>query len=406
MTHLHFIIRKPIWYDESRELALAFQSLLDVIRQFQSVNIILLESSTPPDKTNHFELDEAISQALDEIKIQSDNDFIFFIKDPALLVSPLVIERMTNILKQQNIQCVLPSSYPEEFPATDKNQHYFTLQSYQHYVSEVLAPEAKAIKAFDQRSSHFFAVRYQFLINQQIHSGYFQIPEQFPEQTAIAMGAYIHPFVDYFHGANLDMLEYIPAAAGNLLDIGCSSGEFGAAVIHQLNLQVEGIEINHSAAEIARDKLHKVYQGDALTLQTDQQFDCVTCLDVLEHFPNPDALLKQISDNYLHDKGTLLLNLPNIGHWSIVEDLLSGHWDYVPGGTLCHTHLQFFTRHTILTMLERNHYQLIEIIPTQVDLPDRIHKRLALLETDGQIIDRENLKTISFKVIAQKETNS
>ncbi len=55
-------------------------------------------------------------------------------------------------------------------------------------------------------------------------------------------------------------------------------------------------------------------------------------------------------------------------------------------------------------MMTRNHYSVLNIIPTQMLLPDRIQKRLALLETEGQSIDWENLKTIGFKVIAHKDT--
>ncbi len=405
MTPLHFIIRKPCWYDDSKELTLAFNSLLETIHYFNEADVILLESRLSPEKDDPLELDRHISNALTEIERQhnSDSDFIFFIKDPALIVDKHVIPRMVSVLQNNTINCVVPSSYPCEFP-TSNNLHYFTLKGYQHYVSEVLEPVHHSIKDFDGRSTHIFAVELQFLLENNIHSQFFQIPAQFSPETAIALGAYIHPFVDYFNGANLDILEYIPASAKTLLDIGCSSGEFGSAVINKLQLHVEGIEINDTAANIAKNKLHKVYHGDALKLATDTTFDCVTCLDVLEHFADVDKLLQQIARCYLKDSGTLLLNLPNIGHWSIVDDLLSGRWDYLPGGTLCNTHLQFFTCRTIIDMLQRNQYLVTDIIPVQAALPDTIEKQFKMLEAAGKKIDWESLTTISFKVIAHKDT--
>lgn len=404
MTHLHFIIRKPGWYDDSKELTLAFNSLLDTIHFSSEADVILLESRLSSEKDNRLELDKQISNALAEIEPSNNNEsnLIFFIREPALIVDKHVIPRMVSALQNNNIDCIVPSSYPLEFP-TNNNQHYFTLTGYQHYVSDALEPVHSSIKDFDGRSTHIFAVDHKFLLNNNIHSQFFQIPTQFSSGTAIALGAYIHPFVDYFNGANLDMLEFIPASAKTLLDIGCSSGEFGAAVINKLQIHVEGIEINNTAANIAKDKLHKVYHGDALNLVTNAAFDCVTCLDVLEHFADVDKLLQQIASYYLKDSGVLLLNLPNVGHWSIVDDLLSGHWDYLPGGTLCNTHLQFFTRSTIIDMMKRNQYQVTDIIPVQAALPDNIEQQFKVMETAGKKIDWENLKTISFKVIAHKD---
>ena len=45
--------------------------------------------------------------------------------------------------------------------------------------------------------------------------------------------------------------------------------------------------------------------------------------------------------------GRLVLSVPNVGHWAVVEDLLAGRWDYLPIGLLCYTHYRFFTRRTL-----------------------------------------------------------
>ena len=42
-----------------------------------------------------------------------------------------------------------------------------------------------------------------------------------------------------------------------------------------------------------------------------------------------------------------IFSIPNVGHYSIVEDLIAGRWDYLPIGLLCYTHFRFFTRHTL-----------------------------------------------------------
>ena len=39
--------------------------------------------------------------------------------------------------------------------------------------------------------------------------------------------------------------------------------------------------------------------------------------------------------------GVVVLSVPNVGHWSVVADLLAGRWDYLPAGLVCVTHLRF-----------------------------------------------------------------
>lgn len=404
MPTLHILIIYPIWYKESAELSLAFDLFKNNFPKAYRINFIILETNKNADEfPDDIKLNDAIESALNDIlRLQAaDSDVIFFVKEPAILMHEAVIHRMVRLINNEEIDCVIPSSYPDEYP-TAPEQHYFTLKGYESYVSTYLKEKEAGFIAYDNRAVFMFAIKPSLISKIIKQPGYFQIPAQSGHKTVISLGAYIHPFFDYFSGANEEMIELIPLMAKSLLDIGCSNGEFAYAVKKQRSIFVAGIEVNATAAKIAQAKIDKVYMSDALTLTTDQQFDCVTCLDVLEHFSEPDTLLKHIASTFLNDHGTLLLSIPNIGHWSIVNDLLSGRWDYLPGGTLCTTHVRFFTRKTITDLLKRSGFEVEKIIPVQAELPQKTHDNLLSLEKQGQHIDWESLKTVSFRVIARK----
>ncbi|MFC2149963.1 class I SAM-dependent methyltransferase [Calditrichota bacterium] len=97
-----------------------------------------------------------------------------------------------------------------------------------------------------------------------------------------------------------------------VLDIGCGTGEFLARLAH--DYQVVGLETEPKAAEYARVKHGiEVISGmlEESALQP-KQFSLITMWHVLEHVPDPQNVMKIISD-LLEDGGHLILGLPNIG---------------------------------------------------------------------------------------------
>jgi 2-polyprenyl-3-methyl-5-hydroxy-6-metoxy-1,4-benzoquinol methylase len=81
-------------------------------------------------------------------------------------------------------------------------------------------------------------------------------------------------------------------------------------------------------------------------------FDYVVCGDILEHLKDPYAILRRIME-WLNPGGKLLVCLPNIRNYRVLQDLLIlGEWKYVPAGILDRTHLRFFTRRSCKRMLQ------------------------------------------------------
>jgi SAM-dependent methyltransferase len=257
-------------------------------------------------------------------------------------------------------------------------------------------------KTYDGRSPWMLLMRRETLQKLTIPENPLDIPYVFPpEKVCISLNAYIHPFIDYdLMTSRTEVLPLVPAGITSLLDIGCHTGNFCASVKDKYGCRVVGSEINPHAAEIARRSLDAVI-GDILTAEITEKFDCITCLDVIEHFVDVDILLRKVRD-LLKDNGYFLLSVPNIGHWSVVEDLLAGRWDYMPAGTLCVSHVRFFTRRSIESILRNARFKIVYVQDQTSPLPEKIAAVLEPIEQSGIEIDRTSLSCIGYHILARK----
>jgi hypothetical protein len=89
-------------------------------------------------------------------------------------------------------------------------------------------------------------------------------------------------------------------------------------------------------------------------------------LDVLEHVVDSLKLLR-LAERKLTAKGTLLLVVPNIGHWTIIESLLNGNWNYAEQGILDQTHLRFFTASSLVRILNTAGLRVVSIGSTKLN---------------------------------------
>ena len=156
--------------------------------------------------------------------------------------------------------------------------------------------------------------------------------------------------------ANNDLLERIPLSAGVVLDVGCNTGALGAAY-RRLNPRARllGIDNDPVAAGQAARRLDQVavvdVEHDPMPFALDRPIDCIVYGDVLEHLRDPWAVLRRHAE-VLSDDGTMLICVPNMGHWSFADRLLRGTWKYEPAGLLDETHLRWFSLETMREGLE------------------------------------------------------
>ncbi len=214
-----------------------------------------------------------------------------------------------------------------------------------------------------------------------------------PEGDVVCAGLY-HAFIDYYGEVRDDILPFVPADAREVLEVGCGRGVTGRLLQERLGCRVTGVELNPVVAQEAARHLHRVIQGDVQTLDLDGRYDVIIALELVEHLVDSESFLGRIR-SLLAPGGRALFSIPNVGHWSIVDDLLAARWDYLPIGLLCYTHYRFFTHRSLGDWLRRSGIDRFEIIPQRTELPERFSKLADHFE-----VDPESLSTKGFYVIA------
>jgi 2-polyprenyl-3-methyl-5-hydroxy-6-metoxy-1,4-benzoquinol methylase len=89
-------------------------------------------------------------------------------------------------------------------------------------------------------------------------------------------------------------------------------------------------------------------------------FDVLLCGDLIEHLRAPEQFLARMQP-LLREDGRLVLTTPNVANWAMRLGLLFGRWRYTDRGILDSTHLHLFTRRTLVDMLERAGYRILEL---------------------------------------------
>ena len=174
----------------------------------------------------------------------------------------------------------------------------------------------------------------------------------------------------YYDGVNLALLDAMPLDAQVILEIGCGSGNLGAAY-KQRNEECRyvGVEIIESAAARAGQLLDKVYCASAENVDLGDlqgQVDCLVYGDVLEHLIDPWATLRR-HGALLRPGGKVLACIPNVQHWTLLQHLLQGNWVYHDHGLLDSTHVRFFTLNSIYALFAGAGLKVDNVIGLQVN---------------------------------------
>lgn len=138
------------------------------------------------------------------------------------------------------------------------------------------------------------------------------------------------------------LYDYVPEGS-RVLDVGCSSGNFGEVLIHEKKCKVIGLDIDAPDIKLAKEHLtdafvRNIEHDDISDLG---KFDIVIFADVLEHLLDPITALNKVK-GILAPKGKILFSIPNMAHISIRLMLLKGFFEYTPIGVLDRTHLHYY----------------------------------------------------------------
>jgi len=201
-----------------------------------------------------------------------------------------------------------------------------------------------------------------------------------------------------------ELVELLPRGAQSLCDVGCSAGTVGAAWKQGVPAgRVTGIESDSRAASIARHRLDRVVNADAFVAlealgREGAEFDVFLFGDILEHLEDPIRALC-LARRLARPGARLVVSVPNIGHLSLVRDLIAGRFDPLPAGLADVGHLRWFSRGFLREALEEAGWHVEDIRGHPGAAAPETEPFLASL-ADWDKLDRQGLQTYQWIAVA------
>jgi 2-polyprenyl-3-methyl-5-hydroxy-6-metoxy-1,4-benzoquinol methylase len=273
---------------------------------------------------------------------------------------------------------------------------YHTPAMLEEMAAQVAAGAAAARRIKAPRSS-VFAVRREVLEALPPDLPLDRTPEEADRrgfEVFLEPGSYLHRYGEMDGQARADLAEKVPAGARAVLDVGCSRGTTARLLRDAGVSRVVGIEPDQGDAAEAARACDRVLALPLEQVSEDfaEEFDAILFGDVLEHLPDPSDALARVRP-WLSPRGVVVASVPNLGHWSIVSELLEGRFDYIPYSILSGTHIRFFTRATLTDLFEACGYRVesIDVVtfPTSPEGTLRLEKlrRLPGASADLEVVE-------------------
>ncbi|MBW1781807.1 MAG: class I SAM-dependent methyltransferase [Deltaproteobacteria bacterium] len=177
--------------------------------------------------------------------------------------------------------------------------------------------------------------------------------------AAVASGALVHfSFKKSFEAERGDLIRLVPKDVKKVLDVGCAMGGYGKSLKQvRPDIFITGVELNPAMAEAARSHYDEIVISSIEETGLRSGYDLINCGDIVEHLKEPWAMMAHLH-GLLKTDGYLTLSVPNVGHWTVVKDLLKGTFEYMPLGILCIGHLRWFTESSVRQALDVAGFQI------------------------------------------------
>lgn len=172
---------------------------------------------------------------------------------------------------------------------------------------------------------------------------------------------FLDKLYQYVKGINLSgkirLINTSTRTTGNLLDIGCGTGDF-LAFANKKGWSTIGTEPNKKARNIAKKKGLEIIE-DTKSLASGQ-YDVITMWHVLEHVPDLEDYMRELY-RLLSEKGVLVIAVPNFK--SFDANYYKQFWAAydVP------RHLWHFSKNSIISLFGKNNFKLFKIKPLLFD---------------------------------------
>jgi 2-polyprenyl-3-methyl-5-hydroxy-6-metoxy-1,4-benzoquinol methylase len=157
----------------------------------------------------------------------------------------------------------------------------------------------------------------------------------------------------YYDNPRPDIERLVEPHGRAVLDVGCGAGVLGLALKAAGASEVAGIEFDGASARLAEKRLDAFVHGDVGSVELPfyrGQFDYLIFADVLEHLPDPEAVLQRVLP-FMKPDGRVVVSVPNMRFLPVLLKLIFDRWSYTDAGVRDRTHLRIFTRRSLVRML-------------------------------------------------------
>ena len=157
-----------------------------------------------------------------------------------------------------------------------------------------------------------------------------------------------------------------------ILDLGCGGGLL-AEEMYKSGAEVVGIDASKKTIEIAKNHAKeqslkiKYLNTDLESFESKVKFDAVICFELIEHVPDPEELINQIT-KIIKPNGKLFLSTINRNLFSFIFAKIVAEYvlNIIPRGT--HTYEKFLKPSEIKVMLNKNNLNIDDIQGIKFDL--------------------------------------
>ena len=195
-------------------------------------------------------------------------------------------------------------------------------------------------------------------------------------RDVIRAGGFSRTMVELRRRQYRHLIETYHLEGKRFIEVGCGQGEF-LKVLSEFPVEACGIEHDPKLVAAAQAQGLKVSQGFTETEDTvfpDGLYDVFLSFNFLEHQPHPNTMLQAIYRN-LEDDAMGLITVPSF-------EYIMDHDSYYE---LIRDHIAYYTFDTLLPLLERNGFQVLECEVLNRDTLSVIVKKRPQLETENLV---------------------
>lgn len=167
----------------------------------------------------------------------------------------------------------------------------------------------------------------------------------------------------YYSQIRLDLLPLIDRTYQHAIEFGCGEGLTLKYLQERRYVETTyGVEIHPHSVNVALNNLDHLWREDVnnFTIPLKIKFNLVLLPDILEHLVNPWVFLNNLH-KFITQDSDIIVSLPNVQHFTILQNLLIGDWQYQDSGIMDRTHLHYFTLKSAQKMFQDTGYKIVKI---------------------------------------------